>query len=278
MMTEIRDSSLLPYLEEINATPLLTADGECELAGRIAEGDAEARDHLVRANLRLVVCIARGYIGRGLHFDDLISEGNLGLLRAVESFDAAVGVRFGTYASYWVKQSIRRAVMNQGKPVRLPAYTVTLLAKWRRATAILIGRLGREPRPDEVARLLDLSEKRVRIAMEALSAERCFASRQPLDDENGPGLATPPHRCESPLESLVAKDDYTRLLEALSHIDVRFASVIRMRFGLGTGSPMTLHQVGTQLRLTRERVRQLEKKALASLREYVGETTRGAIA
>src|SRR5438552_10674925 len=145
-------SPLETYLSEINETPLLSADEEKLLAVRIEEGDIEARDHMVRANLRLVVNIARSYTGKGLGLQDLIAEGNLGLMRAVEGFDPAMNTRFSTYASYWIKQSIKRAVINTGKTIRIPAYMVELLAKWRRAASKLHDELGRPPTHEEVAR------------------------------------------------------------------------------------------------------------------------------
>ena len=144
------------YLREINETALLTADDEQQLAVRIGQGDSQARDRMVRANLRLVVNIARGYTGKGLGLQDLIEEGNLGLLRAVEGFDPAMGTRFSTYASYWIKQSIKRALINSAKTIRIPAYMVELLSKWRRASARLTEELGRTPTPEEVGRILGL--------------------------------------------------------------------------------------------------------------------------
>src|SRR5499433_4398097 len=149
-------SPLETYLREINETPLLNAEEEKELAYRIEDGDGEARDQMVRANLRLVVNIARGYTGKGLGLQDLIEEGNLGLLRAVEGFDPAMGTRFSTYASYWIKQSIKRALINTAKTIRIPAYMVELLAKWRRATLKLQDELGRTPTHEEIARCLEL--------------------------------------------------------------------------------------------------------------------------
>src|SRR3954452_4968263 len=146
-------SPLQIYLHDINSTPLLSAQEECELAKRVAVGDPLARDHMVKANLRLVVNIARGYLGKGLNLEDLIEEGNLGLIRAVEGFDGMMDTRFSTYASYWIKQSIRRAVMNNGKPIRLPAYMVSLLAKWKRASNSLTERLGRTPTPEEIGKV-----------------------------------------------------------------------------------------------------------------------------
>ncbi|MCA9237625.1 MAG: sigma-70 family RNA polymerase sigma factor, partial [Planctomycetales bacterium] len=149
------------YLREINETALLTAADERELATRIGEGDLAARDRMVRANLRLVVNIARGYAGKGLALQDLIEEGNLGLLRAVEGFDPAMGTRFSTYASYWIKQSIKRALINTGKTIRIPAYMVELLSKWRRANARLTEELDRTPTPEEIARVLGLPKKKL---------------------------------------------------------------------------------------------------------------------
>src|SRR5438445_13519973 len=161
-------SPLETYLREINETPLLTAAEEKALAYRIGDGDNEARDRMVRANLRLVVNIARGYTGKGLGLQDLIEEGNLGLLRAVEGFDPAVGTRFSTYASYWIKQSIKRALINTAKTIRIPAYMVELLSKWRRATARLSEELGRTPTPEEIARVLGLARKKLPIIKKAI--------------------------------------------------------------------------------------------------------------
>src|SRR5438094_6209581 len=161
-------SPLETYLREINETPLLNASEEKVLAYKIEEGDSEARDQMVRANLRLVVNIARGYTGKGLSLQDLIEEGNLGLLRAVEGFDPAMGTRFSTYASYWIKQSIKRALINTGKTIRIPAYMVELLSKWRRATARLTEELGRTPTPEEIARVLGLAKKKLPIIKKAI--------------------------------------------------------------------------------------------------------------
>src|SRR5436190_11002791 len=156
------------YLREINETALLTAQDEKDLSRRISAGDHAARDRMVRANLRLVVNISRGYSGKGLPLQDLIEEGNLGLLRAVEGFDPEMGTRFSTYASYWIKQSIKRALINCGKTIRIPAYMVELLSKWRKATAKLSDTLGRTPTAEEVARELELPAKKLRIVKKAI--------------------------------------------------------------------------------------------------------------
>src|SRR5438067_321143 len=161
-------SPLETYLREINETSLLTADDEKRLAYRIEEGDSDARDRMVRANLRLVDNIARGYTGKGLSLQDLIEEGNLGLLRAVEGFDPTMNTRFSTYASYWIKQSIKRALVNTAKTIRIPAYMVELLAKWRRASARLQDELGRSPTPEEIALALDLPKKKLNIIKKAI--------------------------------------------------------------------------------------------------------------
>src|SRR4051794_34455942 len=180
---DVVQSPLETYLREINETALLTADQEKSLARAIAVGDTEARDQMVRANLRLVVNIARRYAGKGLGLQDLIEEGNLGLLRAVEGFDPSMNTRFSTYASYWIKQSIKRAVINTGKTVRLPAYMVELLTKWRRATAQLQDELGRTPTHEEIARRLNLPKKKLAIIKKAIRIHN--AASQADQDEDG---------------------------------------------------------------------------------------------
>src|SRR6516165_1432156 len=176
-------SPLQIYLHDINDTPLLSAREERELAQRVADGDPLAREHMVKANLRLVVNISRGYLGKGLNLEDLIEEGNLGLMRAVEGFDGGMETRFSTYASYWIKQSIRRAVMNNGKPIRLPAYMVSLLAKWRRVTVGLTERLGRPPTPDEIGKALRLSKKKVGIVTKAIQVNNLTPHSENTEDD-----------------------------------------------------------------------------------------------
>src|SRR3954447_6458183 len=178
-----RHSALQIYLQDINHTALLSAGEERELSDRIAVGDPYAREHMVKANLRLVVNIARGYLGKGVGLEDLIEEGNLGLMRAVEGFDGMMDTRFSTYASYWIKQSIRRSVMNNGKPIRLPADMVSLLAKWKRVTNALTERLGRPPSPDEVGRALRLSKKKVGIVAKAIKVNNLTPHSEGSEDE-----------------------------------------------------------------------------------------------
>src|SRR5579859_197530 len=187
-------SPLETYLREINETSLLNAEQEKELALLIGEGDNEARDQMVRANLRLVVNIARSYTGKGLGLQDLIEEGNLGLLRAVEGFDPGMNTRFSTYASYWIKQSIKRALVNTAKTIRIPAYMVELLAKWRRATAKLQDELGRPPTQEEIAGCLDLPKKKLNIIKKAI---RIYNTAPQSDQsESGWSLRSEEHTSE----------------------------------------------------------------------------------
>jgi RNA polymerase primary sigma factor len=259
-------SPLQIYLHDINDTPLLSAQEERELAERVAAGDPYARDHMVKANLRLVVNIARGYLGKGLCLEDLIEEGNLGLMRAVEGFDGSMDTRFSTYASYWIKQSIRRAVMNNGKPIRLPAYMVSLLAKWKRVSNGLTERLGRTPTPDEIGKALRLSKKKVGIVAKAIRVNN-LTPHSEASEEDGIALddMLTDERSKAPDAMLIESDDLERIFERLGRLDDREATVIRMRFGLEPYVPMTLREVGENLGLTRERVRQLESQALLKL-------------
>jgi RNA polymerase primary sigma factor len=259
-------SPLQIYLHDINDTPLLSALEERELAARVALGDPYAREHMVKANLRLVVNIARGYIGRGLCLEDLIEEGNLGLMRAVEGFDGMMDTRFSTYASYWIKQSIRRAVMNTGKPIRLPAYMVSLLAKWKRVTNGLTERLGRPPTPEEVGKVLRLSKKKVGIVAKAIKVNNLTPHNESSDEDRvALDDVLTDERCKAPDDLLIEADDLDRIFERLEQLDEREAMVIRMRFGLAPYSSMTLREVGENLGLTRERVRQLENQAILKL-------------
>ncbi len=266
-------SPLQIYLHDINDTPLLSAQEERELAERVAMGDPLAREHMVKANLRLVVNIARGYLGKGLNLEDLIEEGNLGLMRAVEGFDGMMSTRFSTYASYWIKQSIRRAVMNNGKPIRLPAYMVSLLSKWRRATAVLAERLGRAPSHEEVGKALRLSKKKMGIVAKAIRVNNLTPHSENFED-SGPALddVLADERNKGAETQLIEADDLDRIFEFLGSLEDREATVIRMRFGLDSYNAMTLREVGENLGLTRERVRQLESHALQKLMHALAET------
>src|SRR5437773_2903501 len=265
--SEAVQSPLETYLREINETPLLNAEEEKEVAYRIEAGDSEARDRMVRANLRLVVNIARSYTGKGLGLQDLVAEGNLGLLRAVEAFDPSMNTRFSTYASYWIKQSIKRTLINTAKTIRLPAYMVELLTKWRRATAKLQEELGRAPTQEEIASSLRLSKKKLGIIQKALR----IYNAAPQTDQSEEGwsideLLTDGHT-KSPEREMLEADDLRHVLELLDKMDKREATVLRLRFGLDDETPLTLKEIGERLGLTRERVRQIESEALSKLSE-----------
>jgi RNA polymerase primary sigma factor len=265
--SESLQTPLETYLREINETALLTAEEELTLAVQIGQGDARARDRMVRANLRLVVNIARGYTGKGLSLPDLIEEGNLGLLRAVEGFDPSMGTRFSTYASYWIKQSIKRALINSAKTIRIPAYMVELLSKWRRVNARLTEELGRTPTPEEIARVLGLPRKKLPIIKKAI---RIYNSTPQTDQAEAGwslGEMVMDERMKTPEDELVEHDVLRNVLEMLAEMDQREATVLRMRFGLDNLEPHTLKEIGEQLGLTRERVRQIETEALGKLGE-----------
>ncbi len=258
-------SPLETYLREINETSLLSANDEHELAVAIGTGDVQARDRMVRANLRLVVNIARGYTGKGLGLQDLIEEGNLGLLRAVEGFDPGVGTRFSTYASYWIKQSIKRALINTAKTIRIPAYMVELLSKWRRATNRLAEELGRTPTPEEIARVLGLPRKKLPIIKKAIRIYNLTPQTDQADAGWSLGEMIQDERVRTPDTEMVENDNMVHVLQQLETMDSREATVLRMRFGLDGHEPRTLKEIGETLNLTRERVRQIETEALGKL-------------
>lgn len=264
LLTSVQ-SPLEVYLRDINATPLLTMLEERELARAIRCGDLAARDKMARANLRLVVNIARGYASKGLGLQDLIEEGNLGLLRAVEGFDPEMGTRFSTYASYWIKQSIKRALINTAKTIRIPAYMLEILSKWRRASIRLLEDLGRPPTAEEVARLLGIPRKKLPIIKKAIIVHNLLPQSDSPESGWSMSESVTDERHQSPAEELLAQDNLTFVLKELDLMDEREAAILRMRFGLDDHEPLTLKEIGERLGLTRERVRQLETSALNRL-------------
>jgi RNA polymerase primary sigma factor len=260
------------YLHEINETPLLNAAEEKTLGYRIEDGDTEARDHLVRANLRLVVNIARSYAGKGLGLQDLIEEGNLGLMRAVEGFDPSMNTRFSTYASYWIKQSMKRAQTNTAKTIRVPAYMVELMSKWWSASVKLQEELGRAPTEDEIGASLDLRKRQLNIIKKALRVYNSAPQSSQVDSDWSLVETLMDGSARTSDADLVESDDLRQVQDLLGKMDEREAIVLRMRFGLDDEEPKTLKEIGERLGLTRERIRQIEKDALGKLREQM-ETT-----
>ena len=255
---------LAAYLRDIQQIPLLTAEEEKGLARRGVAGEAAARDHLVRANLRLVVSIARGFVRRGLPLPDLIAEGNLGLIRAAENYDPNRNTRFSTYAGYWVRKSIRRALIETSKTVRVPAHTARMLFQWNRIAAELKKELHRIPTDEEVAGRLGVKGKSA--CMEKASR---LQNPRPQDFQEKSAAAMHDQlqddRIETPDAVMVKAEERELLKRLLDRLPQRDALVIRLHFGLDDEEPMTLEEIGGRLGLTRERVHQIEKAALAEL-------------
>lgn len=259
-------SALEFYLKEINKIELLSAEEEEELAWKVIKGDARARDQMIRANLRFVVSIAKSYMNRGLPFLDLIEEGNLGLLHAVDGYDPSEGWRFSTYAAWWIKQSIQRALINTGKTIRIPVYLVEKLSRWKVKSQELSKRLKRLPSPDEVAKEVDITAERMELIERAIKPTGSLDHRVSHDDFAWfISEQMPDHRTQPPEEEVFKSHEKEKVSKLLERIDEREAAVLRMHFGLDGGRPMTLKQVGEKLNISGERVRQIEKEALRKL-------------
>lgn len=261
----MRDHGLDTYLSDINEVPLLTAQEEVDLSKRIQRGDADAREHMIRANLRLVVSIAKNYVNRGLSFMDLIEEGNIGLMKAVEKFDHKAGCRFSTYATWWIKQGIRRSLVNTVKTVRVPSYMSEIVSRWKATAMELTYRLGRTATTGEIAEQLELPEGNWDVVRDTVQS-----SAQPMHtmtDEGGASFADAIEDTNSPSpeETILEAMELGRMHELLDKLDTREARILRMRFGLGGKDPMTLKAIGKRFGLTRERVRQMEQQALDKL-------------
>jgi RNA polymerase primary sigma factor len=254
------------YLKEIGRTPLLTPEEEVELARRIQQGDEEARKRLTEANLRLVVSIARRYVGRGMLFLDLIQEGNLGLMKAVEKFDFTKGFKFSTYATWWIRQAITRAIADQARTIRIPVHMVETINKLLRVSRQLLQELGREPTPEEIAERMDMPVERVleiqKISQEPVSMETPIGEES--DSHLGDFIEDPDaHAPEDVAAYEMLKEQMEDILDTLTD---REESVLRLRFGLDDGKTRTLEEVGKVFGVTRERIRQIEAKALRKLR------------
>jgi len=263
------DSAIKLYLREIGLVKLLTPSEEIELAARIKKGDKKAREHMIKANLRLVVKIARDYVGIGLPLLDLISEGNIGLMKAVERFDPNKGGKLSTYGSWWIKQSIKRALANQSKTIRLPVHLVDKISKMRRISMRLQEELGREPTDEELADELGLTASRVQQMR--LAAIRPASLDAPIgdDDSNNFSDVVQDENATSPYENLEDKTVVGMLQDMVTHLNEREATILRYRFGLDGGTEKTLEEVGVKFGVTRERVRQIQNLALKKLRKMI---------
>ena len=262
------------YLDRIKSTPLLTAEQERQLARRIREhSDPIAREQMVQANLRLVVKIAKEYSNPGMTLGDLVAEGNLGLLRAVEDFDPDAGVRFSTYAAWWIKQSIKRAMINAGQPIHIPAYLVKLIAKWRRAWRQLEGQLDRPPTVQEMAKALKISRKKAAIVQQGLAAVSA-PSQMGADETQTIAEMLADDAGDSPERGLMDASLKPMIAGLLDRLGPRERRIVELRYGLDgyEGPQRTFKEIGQIVGLTRERVRQLERKALAELNQALEET------
>lgn len=260
------DDPVKVYLKEIGRVPLLTAEEEIELAIRISDNDDNAKKRLAEANLRLVVSIAKRYVGRGMQFLDLIQEGNLGLIKAVDKFDYTKGFKFSTYATWWIRQAITRAIADQARTIRIPVHMVETINKVKKANSQLLHTNGREPTPDEIAEFLDMPVDKIReilcVAQEPVSLET------PIGEEEDSHLGDfiPDNEVLAPANAASMSLLKEQLADVLKTLTPREEKVLALRFGLEDGNPKTLEEVGREFNVTRERIRQIEAKALRKLR------------
>ena len=254
------------YLKEIGKVPLLSSEEEIELAKRMELGDEEAKKKLAEANLRLVVSIAKRYVGRGMQFLDLIQEGNLGLIKAVEKFDYRKGYKFSTYATWWIRQAITRAIADQARTIRIPVHMVETINRLVRTQRQLMQTLGREPSPEEIAKAMELPVDRVREIMKISQDPVSLETPVGEEDDSHLGDFIQDDQVEIPADAATFTLLHEQLMEVLDTLTEREQKVLRLRFGLDDGRPRTLEEVGREFNVTRERIRQIEAKALRKLR------------
>ena len=260
------DRTLALYIREISKTPLLSREEEVALAERVMAGDQEARAHMIKANLRLVIKIAKDYSGYGLPLSDLISEGNIGLMTAVDRYDPEKGAKLSSYASWWIKQSVKRALANQGKTIRLPVHAVEKIARVRRITSLMTEALGREPSNEELSEETGIPLKKLSMIRQA--AQRPTSLDAPLNEteQTSFGDVIGDESALDPLEALTSSNLHEQLDDLLGLLDERETKIINSRFGLNGKKPMNLEEVGREFGVTRERIRQLQNKALEKMR------------
>lgn len=266
------DRCLETYLREIDEVPLLTAEQEVSLGRLVQAGDEDAREHMIRANLRLVVSIAKRFRQRGLALPDLIAEGNIGLLKGIEKFNPEAGFRFSTYASWWIQQTIRRALINNVKTVRVPSYMVEILTKWNRASDDLRNETGQRPAPEDIAERIKLSKANRKVVEQTLRSQEGSGVAPPEFLQSIERADSDTNRDARPPDDIVMHEESLQVLrDILDLIDPLEASVLRMRYGIHGDDPATLEVISQELGLSRERVRQIERHALRKLHAYVVE-------
>jgi RNA polymerase primary sigma factor len=269
------DIAIKEYLKEIDESPLLNQEQERALAKLVVEkNDPQARDRLVRSNLRLVVNIAKKYVGRGLNLSDLVEEGNLGLIKAVDYFDPDRGIRFSTYSAWWIKQSIKRALLESVQPIHIPTYMVALMNQWRHVSAELESRLGRSATVERMADIMRLPLRKAKMIHEvinALSSVKDTSVNNDVDEEQAFEEVIGHRHSASPEDGIVAEEEKAKAVRLLAKMQPRETDILKMHYGLCGNKPLSLKEIGKRLDLTRERVRQIQHQALTRLYEYMNE-------